>query len=225
VDFVRVAARNNAEWCDAFCRTHGIAGSFAEDAWSSPERTPPFYPDAVALVPDADAASILARVDAGAGCSIKDSFAELDLAAEGFDVLFRAEWLWLARARRSAPGWSVVRSAEELAAWEAAWGEPPAPPPFFRPGLLANDAVAFLSRRVNDRIVAGAIANRSAPVVGLSNLFAADGDLESAYAGAAAAAQALWEPMPVVGYEAGEALEAARRAGFAPIGELVVWAT
>jgi hypothetical protein len=25
---IRVAALNNAEWCDAFCRTHGIVGHF-----------------------------------------------------------------------------------------------------------------------------------------------------------------------------------------------------
>jgi hypothetical protein len=25
---VRTAARNNAEWCDAFCRTHGVRGRF-----------------------------------------------------------------------------------------------------------------------------------------------------------------------------------------------------
>ena len=225
MDFARLAARNNADWCDAFCRTHGVAGRFDEDAWCSALRTPPFYPDAVTLVPGADAASILARVDAGSGCSVKDSFGDLDLGADGFGVLFRAQWLCLDRAASSTAGWSVVRSSEELAAWEAAWGEPPVAPPFFRPALLASDAIAFLARRENDLIGAGGIANRSASVVGLSNVFAADGDLEPAYAGAAAAAQALCAPLPVVGYESGEALEAARRAGFAPIGELAVWAT
>src|SRR5919199_2699420 len=82
-DLVRVAARNNAEWCDAFCRTHGIAGRFDDDAWWSAVRTPPFYPDAVTLMPGADAGRILARVDGGPGCSIKDSFSDLDLSGEG----------------------------------------------------------------------------------------------------------------------------------------------
>jgi len=38
-----------AEWCDALCRTHGIAGQFGMDFWSSSRRTPPYYPDAVTL--------------------------------------------------------------------------------------------------------------------------------------------------------------------------------
>jgi hypothetical protein len=56
-DLVRIAARNNAGWCDAFCRTRGVVGHFGEDAWSSAERTPPLYPDAVTLVPGVDAAT------------------------------------------------------------------------------------------------------------------------------------------------------------------------
>jgi hypothetical protein len=224
-DLVAVAARNNAEWCDAFCRARGISGRFDDDAWTSAERTPSFYPDAVTLAPGVDAESVLARIDAGPGCSIKDSFGGLDLARNGFEVLFRAQWLLLERAAGASAAWSVVRSADELAAWEAAWGEPPEPPPFFRPALLGEDAVAILAHYENGRIVAGAIANRSANAIGLSNVFAVDGDLESAYAGAAAAAQEHLARMPIVGYESGEALDAARRAGFEPIGVLAVWAT
>ena len=51
VSVVLAAARNNTEWCDAFCRTYGVAGVFHPDYWTSPERTPPLYPDAVTRVP------------------------------------------------------------------------------------------------------------------------------------------------------------------------------
>jgi hypothetical protein len=224
-DLVAVAARNNAEWCDVFCRARGISGRFDDDAWTSAERTPSLYPDAVTLVPGVGAGSLLSRIDGGAGCSIKDSFGDLDLDCHGFDVLFTAQWLLLERAPRAPEAWSVVRSADELAAWETAWGEPPEPPPFFRPALIGVDAVAVLARYEGGRIVAGAIANRSDTAIGLSNVFAVDRELESAYAGAAAAARDHLEQMPVVGYESGEALDAARRAGFEPIGELAVWAT
>ena len=223
-DLVRVAARNNAEWCDAFCRTHGIAGRFDDDAWWSAERTPPLYPDAVTLVPGVDAASLLARIDSGPGCSIKDSFSDLKFAGEGFEVLFRAEWLVLESAPDPAPAWSVIGSADELAKWEAAWGEPQGPPPVFPPALLDDESVAVLARGESDGIVAGAIANRSATVIGLSNVFDAGGDLESAHRGAASAAQQRWGPMPVVGYESSAALAAARRAGFVSIGALAIWA-
>ena len=133
VSTVFSAARNNAEWCDAFCRAHGVAGRFDDDAWWSGVRTPPLHPDAVTLVRRADAGAILARVEAGPGCSVKDSFGDLDLTGDGFEILFRAEWLCLEHAEAPTPAWSVVESAAALAHWETAWGEPPAPRPFFRP--------------------------------------------------------------------------------------------
>jgi hypothetical protein len=48
----RMAALNNAEWCDVVCRSHGAQTWFDDDAWTSPTRTPPYYLDAVTLVPD-----------------------------------------------------------------------------------------------------------------------------------------------------------------------------
>jgi hypothetical protein len=224
-DVVGVAARNNAEWCDAFCRTHGIAGRFDEHAWWSAERTPRFYPDAVTLVPSVDAGSIVARIDARAGCSIKDSFDDVDLAADGFDLLFRAEWLRLEAARSpvAAAGWSSIETADELGKWETAWGAAPEAQPFFHPALLADESIVILARYDLDQIVAGAVANLSATVIGLSNVFDESGDLESAYLSGAMAAQERWGPMPVVGYDSGTALEAAGQAGFLSIGDLAVW--
>ena len=223
---VRAAARNNAEWCDAFCRTYGIAGRFDNDCWRSPVRTPRYYPDAVTLGPRVAIEQLLSGIDASEGCSVKDSFADLDLVTAGFRPLFRAEWLVRepGRARAgSGRGWSALTTEAQLVEWESNWAESHEPSGFFRPALLADDAVAVLARHDGGRIVAGAVANRSATVIGLSNVFDAGGDLESAWLGGAAAANALWGRMPVVGYDAGAALDAARRAGFDSIGELVVW--
>ena len=75
----------------------------------------------------------------------------------------------------------------------------------------------------DDRIVAGAIANRSTTVIGLSNVFHTGGDLDSAWAGGAASAAALWGDMPTVSYDSGDPLDAAHNAGFETIGELVLW--
>ena len=221
-DLVRLAARNNAEWCDAFCRTHGIAGHFDEDAWWCAERTPPLYPDAVTLVPGVDSASLLARIDDGAGCSIKDSFGDLDLARDGFEVLFRAAWLRLTVVHGHEPAWTSIRSADELAKWETAWGEARGAQ-FFRPALLADDSIEILARYDGDRIAAGAVANRSVGAIGLSNVFDEPDDLEAAYLGGARAARERWGPQPVVGYDSGAGLDAARRAGFVSHGELAVW--
>jgi hypothetical protein len=225
---VYTAARNNAEWCDAFCRTYGIAGRFRSDSWSSAIRTPPLYPDAVTLLPEVAVDQLLSGIDTSEGCSVKDSFADLDLTSGGFRPLFRAEWLHRApddSRAGSAPGWSRITTEQQLEEWESAWAESPEVSGFFRPALLAVETIAVLARYADGRIVAGAIANRSATVIGLSNVFDTGEDLESAWSGGAAAAEALWGEMPVVAYDSDASLDAARRAGFESIGELVVWIT
>ena len=90
---LRLAAVNNAHWCDAVCRTHAIDSKFDDDAWTSRTRTPPYYPDAVTLTPSPSIPELLARIDASEGCSIKDSFASLDLHPFGFRELFDAQWI------------------------------------------------------------------------------------------------------------------------------------
>ncbi|MGW0063193.1 hypothetical protein ACWDTT_25085 [Streptosporangium sandarakinum] len=93
--FIRVAAaRNNADWCASVCRSHGIPNTFSETAWHSARRTPPYYPDAVTLHPDAVPTDFLSEIDtASPGCSIKDSFAALDLTSDGFVKFFTAQWI------------------------------------------------------------------------------------------------------------------------------------
>jgi hypothetical protein len=222
---VRAAARNNAEWCDAFCRTHGVVGCFGADWWKSPERTPPLYPDAVTLSPDVASGRLLSEIDASDGCSVKDSFADLDLTPDGFRPLLHGEWLLWEGGDASAASrrWSAVETREQLEEWESAWGPSPAGLAFFRPAILANAVIAVLARYDGDRIAAGAVANRSATVIGLSNVFDTGGDLESAWLDAVRAAQARWGPMPVVSYDSGATLEAAHQAGLDSVGELTVW--
>ncbi|MFI6147794.1 hypothetical protein [Streptomyces sp. NPDC051109] len=250
-ELLRAAVRNNAEWCAAVSG----GGTFAAEAWTSARRTPPYYPDGVTLAREASADALLAGMDtASPGCSVKDSFAALDLAPAGFEVLFDAEWIhrpWRApdpaapdpaapdpaapdpaapdpaAPSRAAPStalaWARVSDVGELAAWEAAWGGGEGSG-LFHPGLLTPE-VAFLAGRAADgRIAAGAAANRTGAVVGLSNVFTADGTPgDEAWAGALAAVAGLWPGLPVVGYESGDDLDTALRHGFTPLGPLRVW--
>jgi hypothetical protein len=223
---IRVAAQNNAEWCDAFCRTHGIVGHFRAGCWFSPVRTPRYYPDAVTLLPEITIEQVLSGIDTSEGCSVKDSFAGLDLAVAGFRPLFSAHWLAREPARpriRSARRWSILTTAEQLGEWEAAWAASPEGAGFFKPSLLKDETIGVLAGYEGDRIVAGAIANRSSTVIGLSNVFDVAGDLESGWVAAAAIAASLWGQMTTVGYDSGDSLEAAHAGGFKSIGELVVW--
>lgn len=227
---VRAAARNNAEWCEALCRAHGIAGTWGPRAWTSARRTPPLYPDAVTLDPAAGPRETVERIDASPGASVKDSFAALDLTGEGFEVLFDARWI-----HRPAPEphegeaegeeWEAVRTEAELARWERAWsGGDEDGGGLFPPVLLVGGAHTFLAARdTAGRIVAGAVASTSASVVGVSNLFAADGDLDAAWAGCLGALARHRPGLDVVGYESGDDLAAAVRAGFTPVGGLRIW--
>jgi hypothetical protein len=122
----RAAARNNAGWCATVCRSHGIASTVTDAAWYSLGRTPPYYPDAVTLRPDATPAHFLDRIDATSpGCSVKDSFATLDLTPDGFAELFTAQWIHRS-AHLPAPPTPVltvrrVSTAAELHDWQVAW--------------------------------------------------------------------------------------------------------
>jgi hypothetical protein len=225
----RIAARNNAEWCDIVCRTHGVPGRFDPDAWVSPRRTPPYYPDAVTLEPSADGERILERIDTTTpGCSIKDSFATLDLSPAGFQVVHEAEWIH--RGPRPAPTtddsgtiWAPLTTPAELVAWEAAWSGHGGPTDLFRAALLHDPSVMILGGVAGGSIVAGAVLNRTADVVGISDLFTVRGDLDGAWSGCLGYLEVASPGSAVVGYEAGDELAAAHRQGFESVGPLRVW--
>lgn len=217
------AAGNNAWWCEAVCRGHGALTTFHPYAWVSATRTPAGYPDAVTLYDRVDADTLLGQVDASPGCSVKDSFAALDLAADGFTVLFRAEWIHRpagGSAGRTALRWQAVDSPAALRHWALAHGGGDV----FHPALLADPSVVVLAAHDGaGRLAAGVVGNHTGAMVGLSNLFAVTADPHEAWTGAVAALSARFPGLPLVGYEQGDDLAAARRAGFRPAGDLCVW--
>jgi hypothetical protein len=212
------AARNNAEWCDVMCRAHGPAGSFGTGAWSTATRSPLYYPDAVTLTAQASADEILAVVDANPGCSVKDSYATLDLTGHGFHVLFAAEWIGRSGGGSAAEVWPRVAGKDALRDWESAWAHPDAPTQLFLPALLGHPNVLVVGDESG-----GAVLNRSANAVGVSNLFDRTGDVDAAWHAALAAANACFPGIPVVGYESGDDLATARRHDFVTLGALRVW--
>jgi hypothetical protein len=229
-NLVRAAARNNAEWCGIMCRLHSIASWFRGDIWAAERRSPPHYPDAVTLEPAASGESVLAEIDTVTpGCSVKDSFACLDLSPAGFRVLFDAWWLYRAAGpppETEAVGtrWKRIRHADALSAWEQSWsgGDEPSGR-LFPAALLREQAVAVLGAYNGDRAVGGAIVNSSASVVGVSNLFSRDGDLDNAWRACLVALIGHFPDLPLVAFEHGAALGAALRNGFETTGPLRVW--
>jgi hypothetical protein len=221
------AVRNNAEWCETMCRAHGLPGTFGPRAWTNARRTPLYYPDAVTLTAEASVPDVLDGIDRNTpGASVKDSFASLDLADEGFRPLFDAQWIHRPAGLPTPPvdgSWRAVRTPEELAAWALAWsGGDADEAALFRAELLADPATTVVAGYGADgRIVGGAVLSDTGPVTGVSNLFTADG-LEPAgtWAGCLTLVD---EGSPVVGYESGDDLPPALALGFQETGTLRVW--
>jgi hypothetical protein len=207
-----LAARNNADWCDLVCRASGVPTRRAADRWLSLRRSPPWYPDAVTLTEHP--ADVLSGLDVGPGCSVKDSFATVDLAPAGFRPLFDATWIHRPPAHGRPVGGRecrAVRTPGELAVWTAAHGGTvPA-------ALLTEPSVLVVAVYDDGDLVGGAIGNRSDGCAGVSNLF---GDV---WAEATAAISVAFPGVPLVGYEAADTLPAARAAGFTDAGPLRVW--
>ena len=222
---LRAAVINNARWCDAVCRSHGYPGEFTGRLWISAGHALPFYPNAITLSPDVTAAEATASQDRSRPFAIKDSFARLDLAPHRLTPLFDATWITVpAPAGGDEPSWDVVTNAGDLVRWEAAWAGGDEVVGLFQPALLDDADCAVLTCRRDGAQVGGAIAYTAGGVTGISNVFKsgiADGPL---WAGAVRAIARVRPGLPIVGYERGEDLAAARRAGFTVLGPLRVWA-
>jgi hypothetical protein len=243
------AVANNASWCAAVCGAHGHPGVRGRRLWASPGHSVRFYPHAITLSPAVSAAEMLAVAPPSGAFAVKDSYGTLDLAPAGFLLQIQASWI--ARpaaadpsaagpASRAAggtsggPDWHQVTSPGELAVWEAAWaGDNSADPPVFTRELLADPRCAVLACRRDDAIphgaiphggiVAGAIGYAADGVAGISNVFSTVHPGALLFTSLPAAAARLWPSLPVVGYEDGTALDAARQAGFDTIGDLRIW--
>ena len=237
---VELAARNNAIWCDTLCRAHGSFGEFLEPAWLNRHPVPRFYPNLVTLTSQRHTTAQLALIQDLAGSlpgtwAVKDSFCELGLDALAFKVVFEATWLWLAPSALLPVGpdhgiqWVRLQDGSKLAKWETAWNSSPADdsstrqPRLFLPALLADPNIAFIAALQGSEMIAGAIANRTDHVVGLSNVFTPPDDSVSFWAGCVAAARDSFPGLPLVDYEHGPDLVLAEAVGFEKLQTLRVW--
>ena len=226
-DLDQIAARNNADWCAAVWRSHGLPVEHGPGLVFCPAPTPRYYPDVVTLERSANPPDQIAAIAAlcaarpDISLAVKDSFARLDLTTLGFSELFEARWL----CRRAMPDpalpgpiqWRKIDTEADLTAWEAAWNTDGDPARVFRPELLAEPAVAVLAGFDGDGMIrAGGVASQGSGVVGLSNLF-------GSRRGVIRTAAALWPDLDMVGYESGNDLKAMEYYGFSALGPLRVW--
>ena len=175
---------------------------------------PRFYPNAVTLAADAAAqADQLANLDILAAShppgrwAVKDSFAVLDLARRGFDVLLDASWM-RATLPAEGPARDIEWRREERGAAILPYDDP--------------DFAWFTGRR-GFRVVAGGMLYRAVGVVGLTNVVAEAADAVAVWRSLIVLAAQTFPRLPLVGYESGEELAAALDAGFEIGDPLRVW--
>jgi len=219
----RLAALDNAALCAAMWRAHGLRAEHADGCVACSGTPPRFYPNVVTVDPTTDPQDQVRFIAESAGRTsggffVKDSYRALALDSLGFEPLFDARWIHRAAgfvAGVTRLNWRSVTDAEDLGAWEAAWGGS-ADEPLFLPAFLASVEVTILAGWADNTITAGCVVTATGAVAGLSNVF---GDAFEAIAAAATA----FSGFDLVGYENGDALAAALDAGFETVGELVVW--
>lgn len=234
-----LAVLNNAYWYRAMFHAHRLAYALDDLMWRSAAAPPPFHSNLVVLSPAVDMQCVreqlttLEHTLSAAGFSMKDSFANLDLGAYGYEVLFHANWIWHepldARTTGESGNWTTINSPEDLEAWEDAWwGDArntlgSLPNKQFPASLLAGPHHRFFAKLEGKTIVAGAVANRSPGAVGLSNTFRVDAPVFDDWTGLMLCVRDHFPGVPMVGYERERALDVAMDAGFVPTGALRVW--
>lgn len=186
-----IAAVNNAEWCGAVWKSHGLLVEQAHGMWFTKSPTPPFYPNAVTVDPVActstQAAFIVALAAGLTDFSVKDSFARLPLEGSGFRLLFTARWLWRdytnhGEVRGHTTRWRPLTTGCDLEEWELAWqGDEVLHSGVFRPELLGDSrAIVMAGIDASGAIKAGGVAYEAAGALGNTNIFGdAEGFLEA----------------------------------------------
>lgn len=206
------AVTNNVRWCAEVCGTD--PASRTPGIWVAAAPPHPWFPDLVTRRPGLAAGVVADALGGRAGCSVKDSYADVDLRPWGFTVLVEARWIGAAPAAAMGTSpLSPLMTPSALCAWCAAAGLPECLPG----GLLSSSVTTVLVDGT-----AGAVATRSAGVVGVSNVVGSP--TVDVWSALRTTLGARHPGLPVVGYEHGVDLQAALAAGFTDLGPLRIWA-
>jgi hypothetical protein len=215
---LRSAVDASVGWYDDLCSLHGVGSMLEDGLWSALGTPPPLHSAAVVVEPAVTADQVLTRLDGRAHGGVKDSFATMDLSGAGMDLLFSATWIYRAPEPAAASDWVAVTGAAELAEWTGQHDTSEV----LLPPLLHRAHFRILAKRVDGRIVAGAVARLGSGIVDVSNVYAVPGQHVD-WRELAEAIGAYFPGRPLVGYERGDALSAAVHGGFVATGELRVW--
>lgn len=208
------------------CFAHGKPGRFLPHTWVNAEPVPRFYPNVVTLTtgePDIEeqrqTVRLLLSSHLPGRWAVKDSFRALDLTRQGFEVLQEASWV-RKRLLRGREGWQNSASAMVSGlSWERVGPGGDS----FPAVLFGDENFAMFAGRRDGEIVAGGTFYRADDVVGLSNVVADSDEAPAVWKDLTLLAAVTFPGLPVVGYESGRELEAARTAGFEVGDALRIW--
>ena len=208
------------------CFAHGTVGRFLVHTWVNAEPVPRFYPNVVSLTTGAadideqrQIVDMLLKSNLPGRWAVKDSFRTLDLARLGFDVLFEANWIRLLPSKPEGIGFPRSGALVSGLSWERAMPGGEA----FPAALFSDENFAMFSGSRNGSIVAGGTLYNADGVVGISNVVADVDEAPAVWRDLAILAGSIFPDMPLVGYESGDELKAAHKAGFELGDPLRIW--
>ncbi|EAR09883.1 hypothetical protein [Reinekea blandensis] len=179
------AVQNNADWCDAVARAHGLRPQTLGGVWFCPDPMPSTYPNLITLTPGVFNSALIndLRPDNGAAWYIKDSFAEQTRHHHNYQQLFKAHWYVCEsrfEVRETAAYESLyqAQSVKELELWVAAWQEMTGNDTDFPADLLDDGRIRFVWLGGAEQAQCGAVLFGSHDVMGLTNLFGDPADLQ-----------------------------------------------
>jgi hypothetical protein len=218
------AVETSRRWYDAVCAVHEVPVWCDDHLWVALAAMPAYHSTVKTLSPGVGRDAVLAAMERHpAGGGVADSFGTLDLAPDGYALLFDATWLHHEGFSDAVwpEGWSIVRDAALLAAWAGAHDYLEV----LVPAVLDHGDFRILARLADGVPVAGAVIHDAGPVVGLSNVWSSVRPVTSSdHADLLACAAVLQSGRPVTAYAWGDELDAMLDAGYQPLGPQRVWA-
>jgi len=226
------AILNNASWCEAVCKSNRSPGETLKMIWLNKNSVPPLYPNAITLEPISinNNEKVMYRLIDSIphdNFTVKDSYADLDLASNGFSILFEAEWIVYSDLDYITPkdysGWKIIKNKVDFEKWNSAWLKKNSTGKEFTLSLLFDKDTHFLGRFLRGEITNGAILYKSNGVFGLSNAFSTTKIDNKMYQDIVCLTRKKISLLPIVGYEREMDLKSAIEAGFESIGHFKVW--
>jgi hypothetical protein len=232
---LRFAIADNVAWCT-------LIGSELNDVPSLARfggvifsrKMPAYFPNFISTESTASVQNQCALVQAlrtlklPVGFGIKDSYANLDLSAHGFRCAMEGRWIGLdnerGAVRQLPPAVSVLwpETRHGVEAWIQASGFCAIDIARYFASPRAVRTVAFLAVLQGQSVRAGAIVSATQWSAGISNVFSLDPNLP-VWPLITTAIRHRFGDALLVGWESGDALDAARDAGFESLHPMRVW--